>query len=183
MELTKKFVICKVEASDTTNAPFQLELRPPGSFPWKDAEKSLFSLNTETCERYNLPQSIELVGQTIVCSFETHELVIKESGPFVRKHDEENLDHDILIIYELKKSEVISMSHKAPPQQKHTHVSRTLQLSTLSRGGTLRAMPRPFYEIYVELTEEEYEACKQLSQETVMKMSFHLATVEEIEQE
>ncbi len=174
MQITKEFRIHEVKAARVSNAPFQIILE--GNLFRREDESSL-TLDTETCVRYNIPMSLDLVGRTLVCSFESRELPLKNDGHFEGLVDMELLENDNLAIHSLKRNEVISSSFGVIPPSKHSEVSRVLKLSSFGGGDGIHPspLPCPFYRIILELTDEEYEACKVLPPTSVFKVNFHLA--------
>ena len=174
MQITKEFKIHEVKAARVSNAPFQIVLE---GNPFRRERESSLTLDTDTCTRYNIPMSLELVGRTLICSFESRELPLKNDGHFKGHVDVESLDSDTLAIHSLKRSEVVSPSFGMIPPAKHSEVSRTLELSSFGGGDGmhLSPLPCPYYRIVLELSDEEYEACKALSPTSVIKASFRLA--------
>lgn len=153
-----------------TNAPFQIVLEG-NSF--RREEESSLTLDTDTCSRYNIPMSFDLVGRTLICSFESRELSFKDNN-FV---DMNSLESDDLNISSLSKNESIWSSFGTISPSKHSKVSRTLTLSSFGGGDGIHPspLPCPFYRVVLELTDEEYEACKVLPPNSIFKVNFRLA--------
>jgi len=174
MQITREFRIHEVKAARVSNAPFQIVLE---GNPFRREEESSLTLDTDTCARYNIPMSLDLVGRTLVCSFESRELPLKNNGHFKGHVDMESLENDNLAIHSLKRSEVVSSFFGMIPPSKHSEVSRTLELSSFGGGDGIHpsSLPCPFYRIVLELSDEEYEECKALSPTSVIKASFRLA--------
>ncbi|MFH1233722.1 MAG: hypothetical protein V1649_03700 [Patescibacteria group bacterium] len=174
MEITKELRIWEVKAARVSNTPFQIVLE--GNRFRREEESSLM-LDLNTCARYNIPMSLDLVGRTLVCSFENRELPLKNNGHFKGYVDMESLKNDNLMIHSLKRSEIVSPSFGMIPPAKHSEVSRTLTLSSFGGGDGihLSPLPCPFYRFVLELSDEEYEECKVLPPTSVFKASFRLA--------
>ena len=168
--MMRKFKICEVKAKKINNVPFQIVLEGD---PFRREQESSLTFDTDTCVRYNIPMSLDLVGRTLVCSFESRELPLRNKGHV----DMESLENDNLAIHSLKRSEVVSPSFGMIPPSKHSEVSRTLELSSFGGGDGIHfsPLPCPFYRIVLELSDEEYEECKALSPTSVIKASFRLA--------
>ena len=173
MRITREFIIHKVEATRASSA-FQIVLE---GNPFRREEESFLTFDKDTCARYNIPMSLNLVGRTLICSFESRELPLKNDEHFKGHVDMESLENDNLAIYSLKRSEVISPSLEMIPPSKHSKVLRTLKLSSFGGGDGIHPspLPCPFYRIVLELSDEEYEECKALSPTSVIKASFRLA--------
>lgn len=175
MNITKEFRIHAVTAARVSNAPFQIVLE---GNPFRRDKESSLTLDAETCARFGIPMSLELVGRRLVCSFESRELPLEDSGLFKGRPDMKQLDHDDLAIRSLHKNErVTPLFFGTIPSSKHAEMSRTLELSSFGGGDGIHpsSLPCPFYRIVLELTEEEYEACKALPPTSVMHASFRFA--------
>lgn len=173
MQITKPFKICEVKATDASNAPFQIILLHNAL---KREEESSLTFDTDTRVRYNIPLSFNLVGRTLICSFESRELSLRDDNHGNGRVDTESLGSDDLQIQSLKKNEVtLSIFYTIPPS-KYNQVSQTLELSSFGGDDGMRVhiMPCPFYRFITELTDEEYEACKDLPVNSVFKVSFNL---------
>ena len=130
-------------------------------------------LGADTCARYNIPMSLDLVGRMLICSFKSRELPQNSN----RGIDKRFLLSDDVMICLLKKTEAMIPYFAVIPPSKQSKVSRTLELSSFGGGAAMHfhIMPCPFYKIILELTDEEYEACKELPPTSVFKISFRLA--------
>lgn len=169
MKLIKKFKIHEVRATSLT---FKIILGNEES----SSKESSIALDKNTCARFNIPMSLDLVGRTLICYFESRELPLEEDKYFKEQVDMDSVDSDDLEIQSLKRSEVVSLSLSILPSPKHVKVSRTLKLLSFNNGeGAHYHIPhRPFYEIFVELTEEEYWSCKSLPPTSVFKINLSL---------
>ena len=175
MQITKEFRIHEVKAAEISNAPFQIVLK---GNPFKqEKDHSFLTLDENTCARYNVPMSLDLIGRTLVCSLESRELPLKDSGHLMGHVDMDSLGSDDLAIHSLKRSETVSPSFGTIPPSKHNEVSRTLELFSFGGGDGIHihVTPCPFYRIVLELTDEEYEVCKALPPTSVIRVSFRLA--------
>jgi hypothetical protein len=174
VQITKEFRIHEVKAARVSNAPFQIVLE---GNPFRRNGESSLTLDADTCMRFSIPMSLDLVGRTLICSFESRELPLEANGHFKGHVDMKALDTDDLAIHSLHKNERVSPSFGMIPPSKHSEVSRTLELSSFGGGDGIHPspMPCPFYRIVLELTEEEYEACKALPPTSVIRTSFRLA--------
>ena len=173
VQITKEFRIQEVKAARVSNAPFQIVLE---GNPFRREGESSLTFDTDTCTRFGIPMSLDLVGRTLVCSFESHELPLESNGHFKGHVDMKAITSDDLAIHSLKRSEVVSPSFGMIPPSKHSEVSRTLELSSFGGGDGIHPspLPCPFYRITLELTEKEYEACKALPPTSVIRASFRL---------
>jgi len=169
VQITKEFKIDEVKATRAINAPLQIVL--------SGEKKSFLTLNKDICTRFNIPMSLDLVDRTLVCSFESRELPLKNQRPFYGCVNMESFGSDDLKIDSLKKSKIMSPSFTMIPPSKHSEVSRTLELSSFGGGDGmhLSPLPCPFYQIVLELTDEEYKVCKILPPTSIFKVSFRLA--------
>ena len=173
MQITKEFRIHEVRAA-RGNASFQIVLEGD---PFRRNGESSLTLDADTCARFGIPMSLDLVGHTLVCSFESRELPLETNGHFKGHVDMKSLGSDDLAIHSLHKSERVSPSFGMIPPSKHSEVSRTLELSSFGGGDGMHPslLPCPFYRIVLELTEEEYEMCRALPATSVIRTSFQLA--------
>jgi len=170
MKITKLLTIHEVKATRIRNTPFQIVLE--GSNPFEQEKKSILTLDTDTCTRFNIPTSFDLVGQVLICSFESHEFPLKNNLVSM----ESIKDNDLKICH-LKRCEVVSPVMSVIPPFKHDKISRTLELLSFGGGDGIHfsPLPCPFYRIVLELSDEEYEECKALPPVSVFKVSFCLA--------
>lgn len=171
MQITKEFRVHEVRATNMANAPFQITLQ---GNPLKLNQENLsyLTLNADTCARYSIPMSLDLIGRTLVCLFESRQHSLQHNPLY-----NDFFDNDELQIQSLKKTEtVLSLFYSVPPS-KYNEVSRTLELSSFGGGDGMHMhiMPCPFYRFIIELTDEEYEACKALPAHSIFKVSFSLA--------
>ena len=173
MEITKEFRIQEVRGTIMSNASFQIILE--ANYFRKEEESSL-TMDTKTCARYQIPVSLDLVGRTLICIFQTRELPLRRDGDWKGFVEMKSVEDDNLRIKSLQKKEVILPSFRSMPPLKYNEVSRILKLSSFGEGDGIHPhiMPCPFYRLSVELTEEEYEACKALSASSVFKVNFQL---------
>ncbi len=171
MRITKEFRIQDVKTTRISNAPFQIML---DGNPFRREEKSSLKLDADTCARYHIPISLDLLGKTLICSFESHELPLKDNGCFKGLINMELLKNDDLMIHSLSKNETVSPHLEIIPPLKHYEISRTLKLLSFD-GGAGNPRPCPFYQIVLELSDEEYEACKALPATSVIRVNFRLA--------
>ena len=169
MNITKEFRIHEVRAAKISNAPFQIVLE---SNPFRQNGRSYLTLNMDTCAHFDIPMSLEIVGRTLVCSFNSHELPLKAN-----EHLWNHVDSNDLEIRSLQRNEQVSPSLGLIPPSKHIETSRTMELSSFGGGDGIHPspLPCPFYRIILELTEEEYEECKTLPPASVFRLSFHLS--------
>lgn len=174
MQITKELRIHEVKATRANNVPFQIIL---GGNYLRQEEESSLTLDADICTRYNIPISLDLIGRTLACSFESRELPLQGDNNGNGRVDMESLGSDDLQIKSLKKTEItLSVFHTIPPS-KYNQISQTLELSSFGGGDGMRMhiIPCPFYHFLVELNDEEYEACRALPANSVFKVSFHLA--------
>ena len=173
MQITKEFRIQEVKATRVSNAPFQLVLE---GNPFRQNGESTLTFDTDTLARFGIAMSLDLVGRTLVCSFESRELPLESNGHLKGHVDIKAVTSDDLAIHSLHKNERVSPSFGIIPPSKHSEVSRTLELSSFGGGDGIHPspLPCPFYRFSLELTEEEYEACKVLSPVSVICANFRL---------
>lgn len=174
MQITKEFRIQEVKATRASNAPFQIVLE--GNYLRRDEESSL-TLDADTCARYNIPMSFDLVGRTLICSFWSRALPLRYDDYEDGRADTESVNSDELQIQSLKRNETMAFIFYSVPPSKYNEVSRTLELASFGGGDGMHPhiMPCPFYRFIVELTDEEYEACKDLPANSIFKVNFNLA--------
>ena len=165
MQITKEFRIGEVKATRASNAPFTLVLESA-----KQGKESFLTFDAKTCAQYNIPMSFDLIERTLICSFESHDI------PLVEKRVWGQLKSDDLIIQALEKTETVYPMFAAVPPLLWSETSRTLKLATYgsSDGFHFHILPCPFYKIFVEITEEEHEACRQLPPATAFRVHFQL---------
>jgi hypothetical protein len=173
MQITKQFKIFEVRATKVTNASFQIIL---AGNPMRLNQENLSSLTLDlsTCIQYNIPMSLDLVGRNLICSFENRELPLQNNG---QRINIKSLGNDELQIQSLKKNETISPIFYTIPPSKYEEVLRTLELSSFGGGDSMHIhmMPCPFYHLIIELTDEEYEMCKVMPANSVVRVNFRLA--------
>ena len=174
MKLMRKFKIDEVKATGSDNAPFQVVLE---GNPFRRNSKSILTFDADTLARFDIAMSLNLVGCTLICSFNSRNLPLESNGHFKGRVDMKGITSDDLMIHSLhKKENVQSLFYMIPPS-KHNEVSRRLELLSFGGGDGIHPspLPCPFYQIILELTEIEYEACKRLSSASVIQVSFRLA--------
>jgi len=174
----KKFKIDKVGANAIRNKPFVIVLEGD---PYKRYGESSLIIDAETCKRFGIPMSFDLVGCTLICWFESRELPLKFTGSSKKGCvDTDTLTDDDLAICSLRKIERVSTEYRMMPPAKHIDIWHTLELSS---GGelypvTIRGLEEtscPFYHITLELTEKEYQTCKALPPTSVIRVGFSIA--------
>ena len=174
VELRKELGICEVRATNVSNASFRvvLEGRPFGG---KDSESNL-TLDVATCARYKIPKALRLVRRTLVCTFQSRELSLQQEGKWKNHVDFKAIENDDLEIELLRREETITSNFDIIPPRKFDRTSRTLVLSSFGKGDGihLHIIPCPFYRFVLDLTDEEYEACKALPANSAFKANFHL---------
>jgi len=144
-------------------APLRIEL---GDDPSGRKGGSFLELNEKSCKRFGIPMSTNLIGRTLACVFESYE-TDKRFGP-----DTSGIDDDMEIRSLCAIEETVHLPKAIPPQKHEKERQRVLTLST--RESTSFSRPCPFYHITLELTEEEYEACKALPATVVMRANYLL---------
>jgi hypothetical protein len=172
MQIMKEYRIGEFSISRSDNAPFRIELDRTS---WDVKEKSSLSLDRATCKRYKIPLTLDLVGRTMICSFESKELPLLE-GEWKGHVDYLSVRNDDLQIQSIEKKEAIRpMFNRIPPSKSNTAVC-IMKLSSFGGGDGMHfhILPCPFYEITLELTEDEYEACRALSPTAVFRIHFAL---------
>lgn len=167
MYITKEFRINEVRATSVYNAQYKIILVDDLIRQCKKEECSSLTLDTNACTRLTIPISLDLVGRTLVYSFECHKLRLKKGHI-----DDTALDADDLVIESVEKSETIVLSYEHIPPVKKDSILRTLELSTFHRGRG--CIPCPFYHFFLDLTEKEYQVCKDLPPNTAFRASFYL---------
>ncbi|MEK7075083.1 MAG: hypothetical protein AAB968_04945, partial [Patescibacteria group bacterium] len=71
----------------------------------RQEEESSLTLDADICTRYNIPISLDLIGRTLACSFESRELPLQGDNNGNERVDMESLGSDDLQIKSLKKTE------------------------------------------------------------------------------
>ncbi len=170
MKITKEFRVHEVRATKFKNVPFTIVLDDNAL---RHGSESSLTLNADTCARFGIPMSLDLVAHMLECSFESRQLLL-EGGRAVK----ESLDGDDLMINALHKKEerVLQIFYTIPPST-HNEIKRTLELESFGGGdGThVTILPCPFYRIFLGLTEEEFEGCKALPPASIFRVNFRLA--------
>ena len=170
MQIVKKFIIKEVKATIISNAPFQIILQNGLS---ELEEESSLILNSDTCTRYNIPMSLDLINRALICSFESYELPLRNDESLKR---DVNIKDNYLRINSLEKNEIISSSLMMIPPSKHRKTLQTLKLSSFNSGDGihLSPLPCPFYRMIIELNNKEYKICKALPPTSIFKVNFRL---------
>ncbi|GEM_PF-3392727 len=169
MQITKEFRICEVKAARVSNAPYEIILENENLFARES--KSSLTLDTDACDRNSIRMSFDLVGRTLICSFESRKLKVKADEPF--RWDRKLSDEDLHMKSLERKEETLLLTYTVPPS-KNSIISQKLELKTLLGGGRLSPMPCPFYHFFLDLTDKEYRTVKTLSASTVFRASFSL---------
>jgi len=169
VQITKEFQIIEVKAALVSNAPYQVVLEG-NQLSW--GKKSFLTLDAETLKRYDILMSLNLVGRILVCSFENRELPLKETGHFKGSVDMDSKSDNDLKIQSIRKNEAVLPSFLT--MSKHEQVLRIAELESFRGGGRDNPSPLPYYYLVLELTNEEYEACKALPVNSALKVSFRL---------
>ncbi|MBI3589046.1 MAG: hypothetical protein HY093_01350 [Candidatus Liptonbacteria bacterium] len=168
MQITKELTIQEVRGKNVSNVPYQILL---AGDPLRHNEQSSLTLDKRTWDKPGINWTINAAGYKLACSFESREIPLKDN-----RLDTSSLESDDLMIKSLEKTESLSLIRNMIPPAKHAYVSRTLELSSFGGGDGIHPTPTPcpFYRFTLELTEEEYEACKALPATSVLKVSFRL---------
>jgi hypothetical protein len=119
--------------------------------------------------------SLDIVGLSLVCSFESRELpLVNERG--LDRMDMTSIKSDDLVPHALKYNQTTTPVFYTVPPSKIEEVERTLELSSFGGGDGMHfhVMPCPFYQFAFEVTEEEYTECTAFSPRLVFKVDFHL---------
>ncbi len=176
MRLTREYRIREITASGISNAPFRIELS--GSLIGRRGEGPFLTLDQSSCDRFGITKSLNLLGRTLQCVMESHELPLKGGvGPLVRFVDTTAISKDDLLIRVLREIEdVLPNDFRSSPSMKRIEVSRILELSSFESGDAFHPHPKtcPFYHLSLALTKDEYDACKALSPTSVFRVEFHL---------
>ena len=155
MEITKKLKITEVKATNISNAPFQIISHNPIDGDEKD---SSLMIDEETFVKYKIPREFGLVGKVLTCLFVS------------RESKERFSDRNSLEIKSIEKKEITSLLPHAIPASKAEKVTIKLILSTQGGYGRFSAILCPFFKFSLDLTEEEYVLCKNLSPETEFEL-------------
>lgn len=171
MRLCKELRIHEVKATESSNAPFEIVL-------WDNflqRHESTLVLDADACAQYGIPMSLDIVGLSLACSFESREVpLVGEKG--MERLDMASVASNTLMLSALKQSETATVVFYTVPPSKIEEVTRTLELSSFGGGDGIHfhVMPCPFYQFIFELTQEEYETCKAFSPLVVFKVDFRL---------
>lgn len=158
MVLEEKYRITEIKATWIQNAPYRLTLRDPEEPLAEGEEESTVTLDAQTANKFDIPLSLGLVNnKATVC------LVSKRSA-------RDMMGPNDLVIRSLKKEEVTTLPFTYRPHQL-VETRRVVELRTPQGGGTLSLVPCPLYRFKIRLTEEEYEAFKNLPPRTVFELT------------
>lgn len=122
MQITKRFNIREVRATNASNAPIEIMLQTE---PWRGEQKeTALILDAKTCASHGIPRSLDIVGRTLICSFESREVPrrAKASGA-----GRESLQSSDLLPRVLSRIETVSFPHGGT-LEKHEETTRTLEL-------------------------------------------------------
>ncbi|MBI5913053.1 hypothetical protein HY839_01270 [Candidatus Azambacteria bacterium] len=159
-------------AEASRSAPDELSLRvvfldDPHKDHSQEDEASFLILDKNTARRYGIPYSLDAFGKEIVCTL--------TSCPYPLT---EPIENNILVLKEIReerRSGHHCTTFSIPPFQTETEECYTLKLVTPGKGGLQhRLPPRPFYELIFELTKKECREHKNLPQDSVFAVEFHL---------
>lgn len=151
MKLSKILRIHEVRSSDLQNAPFQLIMHD---------EKTILTLDQNTCNSFGITMTHHLVHRELVCSCWSREKNLR-SG------------RDSLIIKSFTRTET-NIPHYGPRPSILKREQFWLHLAT-QIDGVICEIPCPFYDLFFELTEKEYLKCKALPAGTIFRL--HLALI------
>ncbi len=173
MNIVKELRIEEVKATRASNAPYQIILQ--GSRFGKGQEEPCLTLDKTTCDKYHIPIALDLVGKILICTFQSHELPIKQEKEWKGYVDLRSAADDHLQIKMLKRVETSYPLFNQAPPMKYEKSVLTLELSSFGEGDGMHfhVLPCPFYHV-LELTEAEYEVCKLLPVNSVFIVSFKL---------
>lgn len=173
MKIVKELKISSVSGTLISNAPYKFTLSDP-QLQWTEEKESSMSVDADTCARHSVSPSLDLVGRTLVCSFESHELPLKDE----KYVNWGVVGDDNVPVKSLEMKEKVTVAYFQLPPGKNTSVSHILELMTHADGGRYTLLPCPFYRFFLDLTNEEYEECKALPAYTAFRASFSLKAVE-----
>lgn len=175
MKLVRNFLVTQVNALNTVCRAFELDLC---CVPNTVDKRSTMIINETTCRKYSLSMS-NLAN--IVCSLETYEpklqplriggkstdALISEGGMAVFA---DRLAKNDLPIRLVMKNDLIAPRFGAIPSDTKAEVSCMLKLSTYSFvAAHHRQRPVPFYDLFVELSEDEYKQVLELPPTTIFR--------------
>lgn len=166
MQLTKTFRIEEIHGTSISNAPFRLILNKVDS-PFDDIQSNLI-MNQETLGRHGIVPSLALVGMYIECQLTSRVLDINSNAPIFT--DADNLRADDVLIEKITKHESWTQVFRSPRRKDVTYSLHAK--SHDGGGGTLSICPCPFYDLVVNLTEEEYGYLIRLPPLTVFEAKF-----------
>lgn len=167
MVITKELMIQEVKAARISNAPYEIVLESARLF--EREKRSSLTFDANACARHGIPMSLDLVGRTLICSFESRKLRTKNESFMSRRLLEQDLCMESLV----REEETSLLSYTVPPSKKLV-ISQTLELKTYACGGRYSTLPCPLYHFFLDLTDKEYRTCKALSATTVFRPSFSL---------
>lgn len=106
MQVIKHYTVHEVKAANVSNARFQIV--PEGNRR-REGEESSLTLDDKTCTHPGIPRSLDAVGRTLPCSFDSREV---RRGTEGGKHRVErgSPGNDDLLLHELSRTETVSFS-------------------------------------------------------------------------
>ncbi len=171
-------MIAKVEATNVSNAPFRIFLE---NEKYDTKKEIILTMDAKTCVRYGIPMSLDIVGKKIVCYLESEinndneENKNAPSKKTKQKQSREIQDDELRIKSLKKKEEYYSY---ASLLKNDGSVKRKLELISFNEGDGMHfhIIPCPFYHLFLDLTDEEFKECKELTGEMIFRVNFKLKT-------
>ncbi len=159
MRLEKRLMIDSFTSQRVRNAPFVLK-----------AGENILTFDRKTLRKFGLNPSRKLVGKTFVVALKSRKIKYHRDVPPRLLSDLK--DDDVLIRgIEKKETHLKEYSLIRPGQDK---VEYRAFFSTPSLISSYSELPCPFYELNLEITEDEYKKLKRLPKDTAMQVDFSL---------
>lgn len=173
MELVKTYRINLVHGTNFCNSPYKFQLESTGDlFPGE------LVMDRETCTRYGIVPSLELVGRRIQCTLRPRPL--KRTSHGLKRSectfpDKQDVSADDMLLGDIRRDEVWSQCYYIGSPHDVLHLKVTYSLHAYSNdGGDGTPLNCPRYKLAIELTEEEFKECTKFSPGTVLGVSFAL---------
>lgn len=173
MQFTKKLRICEVSVLKNRTDHFRIVFEDN---KLRLDEESFIVLNPEAHARYDIPRSQNILGKYIVFDFTTKNMDTITKGPRSGFIDMTSIQRGDLRILSIEADEVTVPYFEVLPQTKVVSKSRVIKVSSfdIGDGAHLNSIVFPFFSLTLELTDKEYDECKNLPILTCLSTKIHL---------
>lgn len=185
MQLTKIYRIVEVHGTDNTYQPYRLILMSKGDVFRNNLSK--LSLDQATVERQKIPLSLDLGARDLLCTLTSRRLArCADPGPAGQEFsylDLADLKPDDLIVQQIDHQEswggpCLYAGLAVDEQFDHCAPSASITLASCEDEDKMPPISRPTYELVVELSEDEYQACIKMPIDTVFALQFSVLPLE-----